>query len=111
MTFELRTLKQHYLYHPIRRLTMFRALRIISERSTKGDTRDLLLAELASRNKVYQRRALNALNFLVSNRARTSPILHFLKERMKLISCSYSNFNMHSTCRPTHLYCHYQLPL
>ncbi|KAJ5782220.1 hypothetical protein N7457_003994 [Penicillium paradoxum] len=45
------------------------ALRIISERSTKGDTRDLLLGELASRNKVSQRRALNALNFLVSNRA------------------------------------------
>ncbi|KAJ5457103.1 hypothetical protein N7530_012377 [Penicillium desertorum] len=47
------------------------ALRIISERSTKGDTRDLLLEELASRNKVQQRRALNALNFLVSNRALT----------------------------------------
>ncbi|KAJ5606969.1 hypothetical protein N7537_003588 [Penicillium hordei] len=47
------------------------ALRIISERSTKGDTRDLLLEELASRNKVHQRRALNALNFLVSNRALT----------------------------------------
>ncbi|KAJ5213162.1 hypothetical protein N7449_000331 [Penicillium cf. viridicatum] len=45
------------------------ALRIISERSTKGDTRDLLLEELASRHKVHQRRALNALNFLVSNRA------------------------------------------
>ncbi|KAJ5355805.1 Armadillo-like helical [Penicillium concentricum] len=47
------------------------ALRIISERSTKGDTRDLLLEELASRNKVHQHRALNALNFLVSNRALT----------------------------------------
>ncbi|CAI7588782.1 unnamed protein product [Penicillium palitans] len=47
------------------------ALRIISERSTKGDTRDLLLEELASKNKVHQRRALNALNFLVSNRALT----------------------------------------
>ncbi|CAG8903008.1 unnamed protein product [Penicillium egyptiacum] len=47
------------------------ALRIISERSTKGDTRDLLLEELASSNKVQQRRALNALDFLVSNRALT----------------------------------------
>ncbi|KAF3027719.1 hypothetical protein E8E15_007275 [Penicillium rubens] len=47
------------------------SLRIISERSTKGDTRDLLLEEVASRNKVQQRRALNALNFLVSNRALT----------------------------------------
>ncbi|OQE44398.1 hypothetical protein PENCOP_c002G08484 [Penicillium coprophilum] len=47
------------------------ALRIISERCTKGDTRDLLLEELSSRNKVHQQRALNALNFLVSNRALT----------------------------------------
>ncbi|CAG7972478.1 unnamed protein product [Penicillium nalgiovense] len=55
----------------VRQLIFSRALRIISERSTKGDTRDLLLEELASRNKVQQRRALNALNFLVSNRALT----------------------------------------
>ncbi|KAJ5121218.1 uncharacterized protein N7515_009179 [Penicillium bovifimosum] len=47
------------------------ALRIISERSTRGDTRDLLLLDLASKNKVQQQRALNALNFLVSNHART----------------------------------------
>ncbi|KGO72283.1 hypothetical protein PITC_050830 [Penicillium italicum] len=47
------------------------ALRIISERSTKGDARDLLLEELASRNKAQQHRALNAMNFLVSNRALT----------------------------------------
>ncbi|KAJ6033058.1 hypothetical protein N7444_010829 [Penicillium canescens] len=45
------------------------ALRIISERSTKGDTRDLLLEQLASKHKISQGRALNALNFLVSNRA------------------------------------------
>ncbi|KAJ6184997.1 hypothetical protein N7519_006298 [Penicillium mononematosum] len=70
MTFELRTLKQYHLEPVCASANSSRALRIISERSTKGDTRDLLLEELASRNKVQQRRALNALNFLVSNRAR-----------------------------------------
>ncbi|OGE52664.1 hypothetical protein PENARI_c009G01689 [Penicillium arizonense] len=49
------------------------ALRIISERSTKGDTRDLLLEQLASKHKISQGRALNALNFLVSNRAQNVP--------------------------------------
>ncbi|KAJ5558163.1 hypothetical protein N7535_008379 [Penicillium sp. DV-2018c] len=47
------------------------ALRIISERSTRGDTRDLLLRDLASKGKAQQQRALNALNFLVSNHALT----------------------------------------
>ncbi|KAJ5986874.1 hypothetical protein N7451_011239 [Penicillium sp. IBT 35674x] len=45
------------------------ALRIIAERSTKGETRDILLDDLSSKNKVRQGRALTALNFLVSNRA------------------------------------------
>ncbi|KAJ6109722.1 Armadillo-like helical [Penicillium sp. IBT 16267x] len=45
------------------------ALRIIAERSTKGEARDILLDDLSSKNKVRQGRALTALNFLVSNRA------------------------------------------
>ncbi|KAJ6014001.1 hypothetical protein N7540_008592 [Penicillium herquei] len=45
------------------------ALRIISERSTKGDTRDLLLEDISSKNKVRRGKALTALHFLVSNRA------------------------------------------
>ncbi|CAL5868664.1 uncharacterized protein PFLUO_LOCUS2891 [Penicillium psychrofluorescens] len=49
------------------------ALRIISERSTKGGTRDLLLEDLASKSKPKRARALNALNFLVSNRACKPP--------------------------------------
>ncbi|GAQ12023.1 hypothetical protein ALT_9344 [Aspergillus lentulus] len=46
-----------------------RALRIIAERSTKGSTRDLLLKDLASKNKERRGRALTALYFLLSNRA------------------------------------------
>ncbi|BDD57890.1 hypothetical protein MPDQ_004092 [Monascus purpureus] len=45
------------------------ALRIISERSTKSSTRDLLLKDLASKNKERRGKALTALLFLVSNRA------------------------------------------
>ncbi|KAH1271324.1 hypothetical protein KXV70_005179 [Aspergillus fumigatus] len=45
------------------------ALRIIAERSTKGPTRDLLLKDLASKNKERRGRALTALYFLLSNRA------------------------------------------
>ncbi|OJD14318.1 hypothetical protein AJ78_05313 [Emergomyces pasteurianus Ep9510] len=45
------------------------ALRIISERSTKGSARDLLLEDLSSKNPVTRNKALNALYFLVSNRA------------------------------------------
>lgn len=51
-----------------------RALRIIAERSTKGPTRDLLLKDLASKNKERRGRALTALYFLLSNRARTTSI-------------------------------------
>ncbi|OJD22815.1 hypothetical protein ACJ73_05834 [Blastomyces percursus] len=46
------------------------ALRIISERSTKGSTRDLLLEDLSSKDPALRNKALNALYFLVSNRAR-----------------------------------------
>ncbi|QSS53564.1 hypothetical protein I7I53_00859 [Histoplasma capsulatum var. duboisii H88] len=45
------------------------ALRIISERSTKGSTRDLLLEDLSSKDPTLRNKALNALYFLVSNRA------------------------------------------
>ncbi|KAF9894213.1 hypothetical protein FE257_007715 [Aspergillus nanangensis] len=45
------------------------ALRIISERSTKGETRDLLLKDLASKDEERRGQALNAIYFLVSNRA------------------------------------------
>ncbi|KAL3475336.1 hypothetical protein BJX99DRAFT_229708 [Aspergillus californicus] len=45
------------------------ALRIIAERSVKGDTRDLLLKDLASKHPEQRNRALNAMYFLVSNRA------------------------------------------
>ncbi|KLJ06951.1 hypothetical protein EMPG_17559 [Blastomyces silverae] len=45
------------------------ALRIISERSTKGSTRDLLLEDLSSKDPALRNKALNALYFLVSNRA------------------------------------------
>ncbi|KAL4888705.1 hypothetical protein BDV59DRAFT_205948 [Aspergillus ambiguus] len=50
------------------------ALRIISERSTRGETRDLLLQDLSSKDKERRGKALNAIYFLVSNRslARTS---------------------------------------
>ncbi|KAJ5902402.1 hypothetical protein N7495_002930 [Penicillium taxi] len=45
------------------------SLRIIAERSSKGESRDLLLEDLSSKNKVRQNKALTALHFLVSNRA------------------------------------------
>ncbi|QSS58577.1 hypothetical protein I7I51_08004 [Histoplasma capsulatum] len=45
------------------------ALRIISERSTKGSTRDLLLEDLSSKDPTLRNKALNALYFLVSNRS------------------------------------------
>ncbi|KAK2759091.1 hypothetical protein FQN54_003190 [Arachnomyces sp. PD_36] len=45
------------------------ALRIVSDRSTKGSTRDLLLSDLASKDKVRRGKALTAFHFLISNRA------------------------------------------
>ncbi|KAL1982289.1 hypothetical protein VTN96DRAFT_1447 [Rasamsonia emersonii] len=45
------------------------ALRIVAERSTKGSTRDLLLRDLASKDKERRNKALTAMHFLVSNRA------------------------------------------
>lgn len=49
-----------------------RALRIVSERSTKDVTRDLLLEDLASKDRGRRNKALTAMYFLVSNRSRTS---------------------------------------
>ncbi|KAE8314080.1 hypothetical protein BDV41DRAFT_535033 [Aspergillus transmontanensis] len=45
------------------------ALRIIAERSTKGETRDLLLRDLASTDTERRSKALSAMYFLVSNRS------------------------------------------
>ncbi|RDW81779.1 uncharacterized protein DSM5745_05336 [Aspergillus mulundensis] len=45
------------------------ALRIIAERSVKGDTKDLLLEDLASKNPERRNKAISAAFFLVSNRA------------------------------------------
>lgn len=61
--------------------TLSSALRIIAERSTKGETRDLLLEDLASQDKDRRDRALSAMHFLVSNRARkiTQPVHTRLK--------------------------------
>lgn len=44
----------------------------MAERSTKGSTRDLLLRDLASKDKERRNKALTAMHFLVSNRARMS---------------------------------------
>ncbi|EZF35645.1 hypothetical protein TMEN_2710 [Trichophyton mentagrophytes] len=45
------------------------ALRIISERSTKGTTKELLLDDLAGDDPERREKALNALNFLVTSSA------------------------------------------
>lgn len=50
---------------------LYSALRIIAERSTKGETRDLLLRDLASTDTERRSKALSAMYFLVSNRSRT----------------------------------------
>lgn len=73
MNFELRT--NVTATSQTTKLTISRALRIISERSTKGETRDLLLQDLTSRDKARRAKALNAMFFLVSNRARTAMFL------------------------------------
>ncbi|KAJ5358627.1 uncharacterized protein N7496_011040 [Penicillium cataractarum] len=68
-----------------------RALRIISQRSTKGDTRTLLLEDLRSFSKKRQGKALTALHFLVTNRAlsRTSvcAYLHDIETFTALVDC------------------------
>ncbi|KKK17932.1 hypothetical protein AOCH_005590 [Aspergillus ochraceoroseus] len=67
------------------------ALRIIAERSTKGDTRDFLLSDLASKNPERRGKALTAMYFLVSNRAlsRTSVCsrLKDLSTYIALVDC------------------------
>ncbi|RAH46960.1 uncharacterized protein BO95DRAFT_411029 [Aspergillus brunneoviolaceus CBS 621.78] len=76
------------------------ALRIIAERSTKGETRDLLLQDLVSRDKTQRNKALNALYFLVSNRAlsRTSICsrLQDLPAYTALINCLCNLLDEHT---------------
>lgn len=45
------------------------ALRIISERSLREQSRDLVLEDLTRKNKIPRDRALTALSFLVGDRA------------------------------------------
>lgn len=51
--------------------TLFRAVKIISERSTKGPSFKLLLKHLASNNPREREKALTAVWFLLSNKSRT----------------------------------------
>ncbi|KAJ5088183.1 hypothetical protein N7456_011799 [Penicillium angulare] len=69
------------------------ALRIISERSTKGETRELLLEDLSSKNKARQGKALTALHFLATNRAR---MYDFGSSSLKL--CSFFTVSRTSVC-------------
>ncbi|KAM5457417.1 hypothetical protein MaudCBS49596_000612 [Microsporum audouinii] len=50
------------------------ALRIVSERSTKGSTKELLLDDLAGEDPERRRKAVNALSFLVSMGRPTVPM-------------------------------------
>lgn len=93
------------------RLILDRALRIISERSTKGGTRDLLLEDVASKDKLRQSRALTALHFLVSNRACMFIICKCESHRSLTIMNSIPNFCLHQTPRCPNIHSHYQLPL
>ncbi|KAJ5599993.1 hypothetical protein N7450_001060 [Penicillium hetheringtonii] len=76
------------------------ALRIISERSTKGATRDLLLEDVSSTDKFRQGRALTALHFLVWNRAlsRTSVCtrLRDIQTYTALINCLCNFLDEHT---------------
>ncbi|KAL2824525.1 hypothetical protein BDW59DRAFT_147462 [Aspergillus cavernicola] len=75
------------------------ALRIIGERSVKGDTRDLLLKDLASKHPERRNNALAAMFFLVSNRAlsRTSVCsrLKDLPTYTALVDCLCNFLNEH----------------
>jgi hypothetical protein len=66
-----------YTSHPVGADMLHSALRIIAERSTKGETRDLLLRDLTSMNKESRAKALSAMYFLVSNRTRTALHIQF----------------------------------
>lgn len=76
-------------YLPLRSVSdECRSLRIISERATKESSRDILLEDLASNNKRRRDRALTAIHFLVSSRARKLPTytLIYQKKEMLIIS-------------------------
>ncbi|PYH99526.1 hypothetical protein BO71DRAFT_394257 [Aspergillus ellipticus CBS 707.79] len=76
------------------------ALRIIAERSTKGETRDLLLKDLAGKSEQRRGKALSAMYFLVSNRAlsRTSVCLRLkdLSTYNALIDCLCNFLDEHT---------------
>ncbi|KAE8330472.1 hypothetical protein BDV39DRAFT_170227 [Aspergillus sergii] len=76
------------------------ALRIIAERSTKGETRDLLLRDLASTDTERRSKALSAMYFLVSNRSlsRTSVCarLKDLPTYNALVDCLCNFLNEHT---------------
>ncbi|KAL4883637.1 hypothetical protein BJY04DRAFT_215991 [Aspergillus karnatakaensis] len=75
------------------------ALRIIAERSVKGDTKELLLKDLASQNPERRNKALSAVYFLVSNRAlsRTSVCsrLQDLSAYTAVVDCLCNFLNEH----------------
>lgn len=70
MTFVLR-MEADYLNKSDKLTFPSSALRIIAERSVKANTRNLLLKDLASKNPERRNKAIPAVFFLVSNRART----------------------------------------
>jgi hypothetical protein len=80
-----------------------RALRIISERSLRENTRDLILEDLAHKNKIPRDRALTALYYLVSDRAR---MLHTPtpKKSPMLIPSSKQEHRVLLSARPRDVY-------
>lgn len=87
------------------------ALRIIAERSTKGETRDLLLQDLVSRDKTQRNKALNALYFLVSNRARMASVRTSETKFLLTRSISLSHLHLLPAAGPPCLYRTNQLSL
>lgn len=83
------------------------ALKIVSERSTKGQTRDLLLEDLSSSNRAVRTRALNALHFLLSNRtinrSTMSSRLQDVTTFTALVNCLCNLLKEHTTERGTTL--------
>lgn len=109
MTSAPRMLRAHYTANDISNNS--RALRIISERSSKGETRDLLLEDLTSKDKNRRSKALNAMHFLVSNRA-CMPIPSS-KSDVPLMAHknSITHLHLHPAQRPTNLHCTRRLRL
>lgn len=67
MTYELRKLVKAYSF-PLETHLMYRSLKIISERSVKGQTYDVLLRNIAGKHPAHRDSALGALKFLSSSR-------------------------------------------